>query len=130
MGEERRYLRAVRRHLHAAVFVATTPDGRPVGRLSASRDPHPASAHVADIGIMVAADWRGRGVGRALLQAAVDWARSAGVLKLEIHVFPHNEAAQRLYERFGFVREGYRRRHYCRANGQLVDAILMAYDVS
>ena len=36
---ERRYLRAVRRSPHAAVFVAEVPEGL-VGRLSVSRDPH------------------------------------------------------------------------------------------
>ena len=48
--------------------------------------------------------------------------------KLELHVFPHNTPAIALYERFGFVREGYRRGHYRRGD-ELVDAILMAYRV-
>jgi RimJ/RimL family protein N-acetyltransferase len=74
---------------------------------------------------MVAADARGRGVGTALLQAAVEWARSSGVRKLELHVFPWNEPAMRLYEKFGFEREGYRKAHY-RRDGKDVDAILMA----
>jgi putative acetyltransferase len=127
VGDERRYLRALRRYPHAAVFVAEE-DGRIVGRLSLARDRHPASAHVADLGLMVAAPYRRRGIGRALLEAAVEWAREAGVTKLELHVFPHNEPAIRLYESFGFEREGYRRAHYRRA-GEYVDAILMAYEV-
>jgi RimJ/RimL family protein N-acetyltransferase len=125
VGEERRYLRAIRRHPDAAVLVAEL-DGRVVGRLSLSRDPHPASRHVADLGLMVAASARRRGVGGALLRAAEEWARAAGVRKLELHVFPYNEAAIRLYESCGFEREGYRRSHYRRAGGQIVDAILMA----
>ena len=124
-GEERRYLKAIRRWQHAAVFVAEA-DGQVVGRLSVARDQHPASPHVADLGLMVAADRRGRGIGQALLSAAVDWAREAGVTKLELHVFPWNEPAIRLYERFGFEREGVRRGHY-RRDGEEVDAILMAY---
>jgi RimJ/RimL family protein N-acetyltransferase len=127
VADERRYLKAVRRHPDAAVFVAETDAGI-VGRLSISRDPHPASRHVADLGLMVAAQARRQGVGRALLEQAVDWARGAGVRKLELHVFPHNEPAIRLYEQFGFVREGYRKEHFRRGGGY-VDAILMAYDV-
>ena len=125
VSDERRYLRAIRRYPNAAVFVAED-QGLIVGRLSIARDQHPASRHVADIGLMVAASHRRRGIGTALLDAAVDWARRAGVQKLELHVFPWNEAAIKLYESFGFEREGYRKRHYLR-DGGVADAILMAF---
>jgi RimJ/RimL family protein N-acetyltransferase len=129
VGDERRYLKAVRRYPHAAVYVAErSRDGAIIGRLSLARDSHPASAHVADLGLMVAADARRQGVGRALLGAAVDWARGAGISKLELHVFPWNEPAMQLYETFGFEREGLRRAHYLRGN-EAVDAVLMAYGV-
>lgn len=127
-GDERRFLKALRRYPHAAVFVAERKDGTLVGRLSVGRDPHPASAHVADVGLMVALDARRQGVGTALLRAADDWARQAGIRKLELHVFPWNEAAIALYEAFGFEREGFRKGHY-RRGGEFVDAILMAYVV-
>jgi RimJ/RimL family protein N-acetyltransferase len=127
-ADERRYLRAIRRYPHAAVLVAEAEDGSIVGRLSIARDQHPASRHVADVGLMVAQPYRRRGVGRALLAGAVDWARGHDVRKLELHVFPHNEAAIALYEQFGFAREGYRRQHYRRGDDYL-DAILMAYEV-
>ncbi len=124
LADERRYLRATRRHPDAAVYVAADGD-RVVGRLSLARDLHPASVHVADLGLMVASSHRRRGVGRALLEQAVAWAESAGVSKLELHVFPWNEPAIALYESFGFVTEGLRKRHYLR-DGVPVDAILMA----
>ena len=127
VGDERRYLRAIRRYPNAAVFVAED-EGRIVGRLSIARDQHPASRHVADLGLMVAASHRRRGIGTALLEAAVSWAEKAEVRKLELHVFPYNHGAIKLYERFGFVQEGYRRNHYRRGD-QYVDAVLMAYDV-
>lgn len=127
-GDERRFLKALRRYPHAAVFVAEREDGTLVGRLSVGRDPHPASAHVADVGLMVAFDARRQGVGTALLEAAVEWAREAGIRKLELHVFPWNEAAIALYEAFGFEREGFRKGHY-RRGGEFVDAILMAYEI-
>jgi RimJ/RimL family protein N-acetyltransferase len=126
-NEERRYLRALKRHPDAAVYVAEI-DGALVGRLSVARDPHNASRHVADLGLMVAQGYRRQGIGRALLEQAVAWARDAGVRKLELHVFPWNEPAIRLYESFGFERVGLRKEHYRRGT-DYVDAILMAYFV-
>ena len=125
VADERRYVRALRRHPDGALIVADDA-GTVVGRVSLVRDPHPSSAHVADLGLMVAASHRRRGIGRALLAAAEGWARGAAVSKLELHVFPHNEAAIALYEGFGYEREGYRRRHYRRPDGSYVDAVLMA----
>ena len=125
IGDERRYLKTVLRHPDAAVFVAED-DGVVVGRLSLSRDPNPASRHVADLGLMVAASHRGKGIGTMLLEEAVKWSRVSEIRKLELHVFPWNEPALRLYESFGFEREGYRKGHYARED-ELVDAILMAY---
>ena len=124
IADERRYVRSVLRHPDAAVFIADE-DGEVLGRMSLARDPHPASRHVADLGLMVAAEHRRRGIGTMLLEAAVEWARISGVTKLELHVFPWNEPALRLYESFGFEREGLRKRHYER-EGEYVDAILMA----
>ena len=126
-SDERRYLRATRRSPHAAVFVAENEYGI-IGRLSLARDSHPASPHVADLGLMVAAGHRRHGIGTALLDQAVAWARENGIEKLELHVFPHNEPAIKLYERFGFEHEGLRRGHYRRGEA-LVDAMLMAYRV-
>ncbi len=125
--DERRYLRAVRRHPDAAVYLAEDGDAV-VGRLSLARDVHPASAHVADLGLMVASSHRRRGVGRGLLDQAVAWAGSGGIRKLELHVFPWNEPAIALYESFGFAREGLRKGHYLR-DGAPVDAILMAFQL-
>lgn len=126
-AEERRFIKAVRRTPDAALYVVEDDD-EVVGRLSLSRDPHPASPHVADLGLMVAAGHRRRGIGRALLDQAVAWARASEVRKLELHVFPWNEPAISLYESFGFVREGVRRGHFLR-DGEDVDAILMVYKV-
>lgn len=78
-----------------------------------------------EIGMMVARDWRGRGVGAALLTAAIDWARERGLHKLSLGVFAHNAAAIGLYRKIGFVEEGRRIKHYRRANGELWDSIEM-----
>jgi ribosomal-protein-alanine N-acetyltransferase len=83
---------------------------------------------VADLGLMVAMDFRRRGVGRALMIAADEWALTVGVRKLELHVLPYNEAAIALYERLGYLQEGVRKNHY-RGNEGFVDAVLMAKEL-
>ena len=80
---------------------------------------------VGELGMAVARGWRGRGVGSALLTAAIDKAREEGLHKLSLEVFPHNEAAIALYRKFGFVEEGYRVKHFRRASGELWDSIAM-----
>jgi len=78
-----------------------------------------------EIGMMVSAEWRGRGVGTALVAAAVEWARARGLHKLVLSVFPHNDAAIALYRKFGFVPEGRLVQHVRRADGELWDLIEM-----
>ncbi len=69
---------------------------------------------------------RGRGLGAALLDASVEWARARPEIhKVVLQVWPHNEAAISLYRRAGFVVEGYRHRHWRRADGSLWDVIEM-----
>jgi RimJ/RimL family protein N-acetyltransferase len=80
---------------------------------------------VGELGMAVALPWRGRGIGSALLSAAIEKARGEGLHKLSLEVFPHNEAAIALYDKFGFVVEGRRLKHYRRANGELWDSIVM-----
>ena len=102
-------------------FVAMADDGTLIANLGIELAPY----GVAHLGMCVADGWRGKGVGRALLAAAIDWARGAGAHKVELQCWPHNDAARRLYEGMGFVQEGYLRRHYPRKTGELWDAVVM-----
>ena len=78
-----------------------------------------------EIGMEVAHEWRGRGVGTALMAAAVELARERGLHKLILSVWPHNEAAIALYRKFGFVEEGRRVKLYRRRSGELWDTVEM-----
>lgn len=85
---------------------------------------------VAELGMLVTQDMRGRGIGRALLEDAVAWAKAQpDVHKIALHVWPHNDAARSLYRATGFEEEGYLRRHYRRRNGELWDAVVMGLPV-
>jgi RimJ/RimL family protein N-acetyltransferase len=108
-----------------SLVVADASTGRLVGQGSV----HVARYGVADMGMNLAADSRGRGLGGQLLDALLDAARSLGAHKAELQVWPHNEPALRLYLSRGFVVEGRIRAHYRRASGQVWDAILMGRPV-
>jgi RimJ/RimL family protein N-acetyltransferase len=79
---------------------------------------------VWSIGMWLLPDARGKGGGRLLLDAAIA-AKPANVHKIELEVWPHNEAAIHLYERSGFEREGLRRDHYRRKDGRLHSSLIM-----
>jgi RimJ/RimL family protein N-acetyltransferase len=101
--------------------IVAVGDGEIVGSIHVGKSRH----GFGDIGMAVARDWRGRGVGSALLAAAIEWARSEGLHKLSLAVFPHNEAGIALYRKFGFVEEGRLVKQFRRQSGELWDALEM-----
>lgn len=80
---------------------------------------------VAEVGMVLAAGARGHGIGGRLLDALLGAARALRAHKVSLQVWPHNEAAIRLYRSRGFVVEGRLRRHYPRTNGELWDSVIM-----
>jgi len=107
----------------AFVAVAATSgvlEGRQIGHLYLR-----TYVGIGEIGMAVDAGWRGRGVGSALLGAAIAWARDQQLHKMTLQLWPHNEAAKALYLKHGFVEEGHLHRHYRRKNGELWDALIM-----
>jgi RimJ/RimL family protein N-acetyltransferase len=78
-----------------------------------------------DIGMLVAPGMRGAGIGSALLQAGIEWARGHGGHKMTLQVWSHNQAARNLYAKYGFIEEGYLTRQWKRRNGEIWDAVIM-----
>jgi putative acetyltransferase len=85
-------------------------DGEVVGQLALHTNPNrPRRHHVGSIGMAVRDDWQGKGVGTALMQAAIDLAdKWLNLSRLELEVYIDNEPAVRLYRKFGFQVEGKR----------------------
>jgi putative acetyltransferase len=82
--------------------------------------------HAMHLGITVAKEWQGRGVGTQLMAALLDAAdRWLGCLRIELTVYTDNAGAIALYRKFGFAVEGTHRAFALR-DGRYVDALAMA----
>ncbi|HEY3092734.1 MAG TPA: GNAT family N-acetyltransferase [Vicinamibacterales bacterium] len=80
--------------------------------------------HGGRLGMGIAREFRGNGIGRRLLDAAVRGARDAGLSRVELEVFSSNTSAINLYERYGFVREGVHRKGRI-IDGRVEDVLMM-----
>ena len=109
-----------------AFSLVAVVDDRIVGLLTIDTFPNrPRRRHVGRIGISVHAELQGKGVGTALMAAAVNVADNwLNLTRLELEVYADNQAGIRLYERFGFTYEGTLRQHAFR-NGKYVDSNVM-----
>ena len=89
-----------------------------------STSTRPAYAGVAEVSVYVAEDARGRGIGRALLEALVERSEAAGIWTLQAGVFPENRASLALHRACGFRTVGIRER-IARLDGAWRDVVLL-----
>lgn len=122
--ERRKMFDRISSGVSSGLFVAdTSAGGGPgvVGHISVDIAPY----GVADIGMLIIAEWRSLGLGTLMLESAVAWATGAGAHKMALEVWPDNTAALELYRQAGFIEEGRKLRHYRRRNGEVWDAVVM-----
>lgn len=87
-------------------------------------------AHVREIkGLAVDARFRRRGIGRALMAAAIERARAAGARKVTLRTLGHNAPARDLYAACGFEVEGVLRDQFL-LQGRYVDDVVMSLDLT
>ncbi len=100
-------------------------DGDIVGMLTLGRYGEvDKTKHIRNLGMGVAKRFRGIGVGRALMDYAIRWAKRRGVEKIVLSVFSSNRGAIKLYEEFGFEHEGVRKRQFV-IDGRHVGEVMM-----
>lgn len=107
-----------------AVLVATVGE-QLVGLATATAGAHPAKRATVEIGIGILEAYRGRGIGRALMAGVEDWARIAGIHRLQLPVVCTNEPAIALYRKSGFSIEG-TLRESARVDCRYVDQYMMS----
>ncbi len=109
------------------VVLAAVVNGRVVGNAGVHAvSENPLEKHVCSLGISITHAFQGRGVGRALMNACLDFADHwANYARVELTVHADNLRAINLYESLGFQHEG-RLRDYSFREGGYVDALFMA----
>jgi RimJ/RimL family protein N-acetyltransferase len=109
----------------SGLYLVAVIGGEIVGSADVERGRHSKDRHTASLGIALRRDARGVGLGLAMMQRMIAWARSVGIRKLTLGVFASNAPAVALYRKLGFAQEG-------RLKGQVilrrkpVDELLMA----
>lgn len=98
-------------------------DGAPVGLAAMVGKTEP------EMGVLVRADRRGLGIGEALVEACIAWARERGGRKVVLHVYAHDAAAVALYRKHGFEERGAPRRSR-RRNGEVWEARRMVKELA
>ncbi len=130
VDERERHIRSAAAADSAVFLVARVPESRCAGLLTVVSGPLARVRHVGRLEVMVSPELRGRGIGRALMVAAVAWAERSPLQKLALAVFADNERAVHLYRSLGFVQEGRRVAEYLLEDGSTRDDVLMARVVS
>ena len=110
---------------HAAHRLVAVEDGRVLGWVAlAPTSSRACYAGVVANSVYVAASARGRGVGRALMEAVIASAARGGIWTIQAGMFPENAASLALHERLGFRLVG-RFERIARLDGVWRDTVLM-----
>src|SRR5215203_2059131 len=100
-------------------------DGELVGLLNCTGGQRRAMRHETTLGISVKKGWRGQGIGRRMMERALEWAEGNEVIRrVQLEVYAENVGARKLYEELGFVEEGVRRRAAWK-QGRWMDSVIM-----
>nr|MDO8135385.1 GNAT family N-acetyltransferase [Candidatus Njordarchaeum guaymaensis] len=107
-----------------ALTLLAEVDGKLVGYISIDESIWDLSRHVGELGIAVLPEFRGVGVGSALMESALHLASEKGFKKIGLSVFHTNKRAINLYRKFRFKKVGRKRKQF-NLNGEYIDEITM-----
>lgn len=137
LGRDLRHPRVVEAWLGAiaegwidSLVAADADTGAVLGTAALVRDPLGWSSHVGEVRLLVAADRRGAGLGRDLLEAVLAIAGERGLEKLTASMTPDQTGAVALFEGLGFRGEALLRDHVRTPSGELHDLAVLSFDAA
>lgn len=105
-------------------FFAVTDYDTVVGWCDITPNPKDYFKHVGTLGMGIIKEYRGRGLGRELLEVTLDYAKKRDLEKVELEVYESNKRAISLYKKLGFLVEGIKRNSK-KVNGVYEDIYIM-----
>lgn len=111
--------------LNGCLILIAEDEGEMIGFLSADRGRQKRTKHAAYITIGILKEYKGRGIGTALLEVMENWSKENGISRMESTVMCHNVEGMRLYRKNGFEVEGIRK-HAVYVDKQYIDEYYMA----
>jgi ribosomal protein S18 acetylase RimI-like enzyme len=105
-------------------FIAVS-EGKIVGWCDIAPLDRSVFAHIGSLGISVLAPYRGQGIGKKLIQTAIEKAEQKGLTRIELTVREKNQPAIELYKKMRFEIEGIHK-NAVRIDGQYENHIFMA----
>jgi len=107
------------------LIIVAQVDANIVGMATLARGRLDKNRHTAHLGMVILKEFRGIGIGKAIMNYLIEWARKQeGLEKICLTVFSTNKAALNLYQKFGFKIEGISKKQY-KIERKYVDDIMM-----
>ncbi len=108
-----------------SLIIVAQVDEQVVGMAHLVKGRLPKNKHVGFLGISILKDFRGNGIGNAMMNYTIEWAKRQNELeKISLTVFSTNNPAINLYRKLGFTIEGRMKKHY-KIEGKYIDDIAM-----
>lgn len=122
LEQERSYLQQIIDH--DGIYLVAEAEGQIIGLATCQESSRSRTAHRGELSICIRRSWWHRGVGSTLMERLLEQASQKGLRKIDLEVREDNVHALRLYEKFGFLREGIHRRMFCDGD-RFVDGLYM-----
>ncbi|MEL3971158.1 GNAT family N-acetyltransferase [Rossellomorea oryzaecorticis] len=125
LHEEKERILSILDNIKDTLIVAEV-NGLVVGSIEFRSQTRKRLSHTGSVSMSISKNYRGMGIGKALLKALVDWAEENPLIeKISLGVFSTNQRAISLYKQMGFLEEGRLMKEYKLHNGEYIDDVLM-----
>lgn len=112
-----------------SIMAVALLDGEIVGSIVFRGGERSRIRHVGELGVTVRKSYWGLGIGSALMEYLIEWAKDTGIIrKINLRVRTDNKSAIKLYKKYEFKEEGILTRDFC-VDGKFFDSLHMGLSI-